>query len=144
MAMLVDPPNGIKQQGKHYYSMWQTLFEIDTKYVPIKPIGRGAYGVVCSSVNLEKKNETMGLREKLEIDESPKAETSFTKHGMGLQETEVKPIQKQTATALSTAKRENKNREKDKTCGPAEYGKGEEIELRNRFQQLESKGEELP
>ncbi|KAJ7980582.1 Mitogen-activated protein kinase [Quillaja saponaria] len=30
--------------------MGQTLFEIDTKYVPIKPIGRGAYGVVCSSI----------------------------------------------------------------------------------------------
>lgn len=51
MATLVDPPNGVGNQGKHYYSMWQTLFEIDTKYVPIKPIGRGAYGVVCSSVN---------------------------------------------------------------------------------------------
>ncbi|XP_039121847.1 mitogen-activated protein kinase 4 [Dioscorea cayenensis subsp. rotundata] len=53
MAMMVDPPNGIGNRGKHYYSMWQTLFEIDTKYVPIKPIGRGAYGVVCSSVNRE-------------------------------------------------------------------------------------------
>ncbi|KAJ1378875.1 Serine/threonine-protein kinase, active site [Sesbania bispinosa] len=37
---------GSKTEGKHYYSMWQTLFEIDTKYVPIKPIGRGAYGIV--------------------------------------------------------------------------------------------------
>ncbi|KAF6166699.1 hypothetical protein GIB67_005561 [Kingdonia uniflora] len=33
--------------------MWQTLFEIDIKYVPIKPIGRGAYGIVCSSLNRE-------------------------------------------------------------------------------------------
>ncbi|KAF8100135.1 hypothetical protein N665_0230s0020 [Sinapis alba] len=61
MAMLVDPPNGIRQQGKHYYSMWQTLFEIDTKYVPIKPIGRGAYGVVCSSVNRET-NERVAIK----------------------------------------------------------------------------------
>ncbi|KAG2266775.1 hypothetical protein Bca4012_075746 [Brassica carinata] len=61
MAMLVDPPNGIKQQGKHYYSMWQTLFEIDTKYVPIKPIGRGAYGVVCSSINRET-NERVAIK----------------------------------------------------------------------------------
>ncbi|CAF1718204.1 BnaC09g09670D [Brassica napus] len=61
MAMLVEPPNGIKQQGKHYYSMWQTLFEIDTKYVPIKPIGRGAYGVVCSSINRET-NEKVAIK----------------------------------------------------------------------------------
>ncbi|KAI4389599.1 hypothetical protein MLD38_001809 [Melastoma candidum] len=53
MASPVEPPNGVYAEGKHYYSMWQTLFEIDTKYVPIKPIGRGAYGIVCSSVNRE-------------------------------------------------------------------------------------------
>lgn len=53
MATPVEPPNGIVPQGKHYFSMWQALFEIDTKYVPIKPIGRGAYGIVCSSVNRE-------------------------------------------------------------------------------------------
>ncbi|KAG7618637.1 putative mitogen-activated protein kinase CMGC-MAPK family [Arabidopsis thaliana] len=61
MAMLVDPPNGIRQEGKHYYTMWQTLFEIDTKYVPIKPIGRGAYGVVCSSINRET-NERVAIK----------------------------------------------------------------------------------
>ncbi|XP_010531054.1 PREDICTED: mitogen-activated protein kinase 7 [Tarenaya hassleriana] len=61
MAMLVEPPNGVRQQGKHYYTMWQTLFEIDTKYVPIKPIGRGAYGVVCSSVNRET-NERVAIK----------------------------------------------------------------------------------
>uniref|UniRef100_A0A1D1Z1I2 Mitogen-activated protein kinase n=1 Tax=Anthurium amnicola TaxID=1678845 RepID=A0A1D1Z1I2_9ARAE len=61
MATLVDPPNGIGNQGKHYYSMWQTLFEIDTKYVPIKPIGRGAYGIVCSSVNRET-NEKVAIK----------------------------------------------------------------------------------
>ncbi|KAH0467013.1 hypothetical protein IEQ34_004251 [Dendrobium chrysotoxum] len=33
--------------------MLQSLFEVDTKYVSIKPIGRGAYGIVCSSVNKE-------------------------------------------------------------------------------------------
>ncbi|CAE6156084.1 unnamed protein product [Arabidopsis arenosa] len=61
MAMLVDPPNGIRQEGKHYYTMWQTLFEIDTKYVPFKPIGRGAYGVVCSSINRET-NERVAIK----------------------------------------------------------------------------------
>ncbi|XP_022775341.1 mitogen-activated protein kinase 7 isoform X1 [Durio zibethinus] len=61
MATLVEPPNGVKPRGKHYYSMWQTLFEIDTKYVPIKPIGRGAYGVVCSSINRET-NEKVAIK----------------------------------------------------------------------------------
>jgi mitogen-activated protein kinase 1/3 len=61
MAMMVDPPNGMASQGKHYYTMWQTLFEIDTKYVPIKPIGRGAYGIVCSSVNRET-NEKVAIK----------------------------------------------------------------------------------
>ncbi|WOL18426.1 mitogen-activated protein kinase [Canna indica] len=61
MAMLVEPPNGVGNQGKHYYTMWQTLFEIDTKYVPIKPIGRGAYGIVCSSINQET-NEKVAIK----------------------------------------------------------------------------------
>lgn len=61
MATPVEPPNGVRYQGKHYYSMWQTLFEIDTKYVPIKPIGRGAYGVVCSSINKET-NEKVAIK----------------------------------------------------------------------------------
>ncbi|XP_075511589.1 mitogen-activated protein kinase homolog NTF3-like isoform X2 [Primulina tabacum] len=61
MATPVEPPNGIRSRGKHYYSMWQTLFEIDTKYVPIKPIGRGAYGIVCSSVNRET-NEKVAIK----------------------------------------------------------------------------------
>ena len=30
--------------------IWRSLFEIDMKYVPIKPIGKGAYGVVCSAM----------------------------------------------------------------------------------------------
>lgn len=61
MATPVEPPNGIRSPGKHYYSMWQSLFEIDTKYVPIKPIGRGAYGIVCSSVNRES-NEKVAIK----------------------------------------------------------------------------------
>ncbi|WJX37414.1 Cyclin-dependent kinase 7 [Trifolium repens] len=53
MATLVEPPKRIKPKRKHCYTMWKTLFEIDTKYCPIKPMGRGAYGVVCSFVNKE-------------------------------------------------------------------------------------------
>lgn len=61
MATQVEAPNGITSPGKHYYSMWQTVFEIDTKYVPIKPIGRGAYGIVCSSINKET-NEKVAIK----------------------------------------------------------------------------------
>ncbi|KAF3440715.1 hypothetical protein FNV43_RR19001 [Rhamnella rubrinervis] len=61
MATLVEPSNGIRQRGKHCYTMWQTLFEIDTKYIPIKPIGKGAYGVVCSSINVET-NEKVAIK----------------------------------------------------------------------------------
>ncbi|KAI4383391.1 hypothetical protein MLD38_009233 [Melastoma candidum] len=51
MATLVGPPDGIKRRGKHHYSLGGLLFEVDSKYVPLEQIGKGAYGVVCSSVN---------------------------------------------------------------------------------------------
>ncbi|KAG6646154.1 hypothetical protein CIPAW_08G174500 [Carya illinoinensis] len=60
---MVEPPNGVRQQWKHYYSMWQMLFEIDTKYAPIKPIGRGAYGAPPSTMRkLPSGRSTMSLR----------------------------------------------------------------------------------
>ena len=33
--------------------MWRTTFEVDQKYAPIKAVGKGAYGVVCSAKNAE-------------------------------------------------------------------------------------------
>lgn len=53
MAMKVTPPPGMDNPGKHYFTTWRTVFEIDLKYVLIKPIGQGSYGVVCSSINQE-------------------------------------------------------------------------------------------
>ena len=35
--------------GKHAWVLWNTQFEIDERYVPIKAVGKGAYGVVCSA-----------------------------------------------------------------------------------------------
>jgi mitogen-activated protein kinase 1/3 len=35
--------------GKACYQVWRTNFEIDEKYQPIKAVGKGAYGVVCSA-----------------------------------------------------------------------------------------------
>ncbi|XP_019167641.1 PREDICTED: mitogen-activated protein kinase homolog NTF3-like [Ipomoea nil] len=60
MATAAEPPNGIWAPGKHYYRMWQTVFEVDTKYIPIKPIGRGAYGIVCSRRSTAKNEEEEG------------------------------------------------------------------------------------
>ena len=37
--------------GKQCWMLWHTLFEIDEVYQPIKAIGKGAYGVVCSAKN---------------------------------------------------------------------------------------------
>ncbi|WOL03967.1 mitogen-activated protein kinase [Canna indica] len=70
MVRLVDPPNGIRNQGKHYYSVSNTLFEIDTKYMPTKPIGKGAYGVVCSSINRET-DEKVAIKKVCNIFEDP-------------------------------------------------------------------------
>jgi mitogen-activated protein kinase 1/3 len=61
MAAKVDAPNVMRNNGKHYYTMCQTMFEIDTKYVPIRPIGRGSYGTVCSSINQET-NEKVAIK----------------------------------------------------------------------------------
>jgi len=47
----VRRPGG--RPGKQCYMIWRSLFEIDMKYVPIKPIGKGAYGVVCSAKDSE-------------------------------------------------------------------------------------------
>mmetsp|Transcript_19953 Transcript_19953/g.43666 ORF Transcript_19953/g.43666 Transcript_19953/m.43666 type:complete len:378 (-) Transcript_19953:354-1487(-) len=41
------------KKGKHNFLLWKNLFEIDLKYVPIKAIGKGAYGVVCSARNTD-------------------------------------------------------------------------------------------
>ena len=35
--------------GKHLWEVWKTPFLIDERYTPIKAIGKGAYGVVCSA-----------------------------------------------------------------------------------------------
>lgn len=37
--------------GKTRWVLWRNTFEIDEKYLPIKAIGKGAYGVVCSAKN---------------------------------------------------------------------------------------------
>ena len=37
--------------GKALWVIWRTNFEIDDRYTPIRPVGKGAYGVVCSATS---------------------------------------------------------------------------------------------
>ncbi|KAH7276411.1 hypothetical protein KP509_39G006000 [Ceratopteris richardii] len=54
MATKIDPPNGYyAAPGKHYYMVWRTIFEVDLRYQPLKPIGKGAYGIVCAARDLQ-------------------------------------------------------------------------------------------
>uniref|UniRef100_A0A7C9F755 Mitogen-activated protein kinase n=1 Tax=Opuntia streptacantha TaxID=393608 RepID=A0A7C9F755_OPUST len=47
---------GVPTHGERYiqYNLYGNLFEVSRKYVPpIRPVGRGAYGIVCAAVNSE-------------------------------------------------------------------------------------------
>ncbi|KAF3649638.1 Mitogen-activated protein kinase 4 [Capsicum annuum] len=51
---------GVIVHGGQYvrYNVYGNLFEVSSKYIPpIRPIGRGAYGLVCAAVNSETREE---------------------------------------------------------------------------------------
>ncbi|XP_058084498.1 mitogen-activated protein kinase homolog MMK2 isoform X2 [Magnolia sinica] len=51
---------GIPTHGGRYiqYNVYGNLFEVTKKYVPpIRPVGRGAYGIVCAAMNAETHEE---------------------------------------------------------------------------------------
>lgn len=51
---------GILTHGGRYvqYNVYGNLFEVSVKYVPpIRPVGRGAYGIVCAAVNSQTHQE---------------------------------------------------------------------------------------
>ncbi|XP_039058040.1 mitogen-activated protein kinase homolog MMK2-like isoform X2 [Hibiscus syriacus] len=51
---------GIPTHGGRYvqYNVYGSLFEVSRKYVPpIRPVGRGANGIVCAAVNSESREE---------------------------------------------------------------------------------------
>ncbi|KAI4311474.1 hypothetical protein MLD38_036367 [Melastoma candidum] len=51
---------GMPTHGGRYvlYNVYGNLFEVSPKYVPpIRPIGRGAYGLVCAAMNAETREE---------------------------------------------------------------------------------------
>ncbi|XP_020548514.1 mitogen-activated protein kinase homolog MMK2 isoform X2 [Sesamum indicum] len=51
--------NGVVTNGGRYvqYNVYGNLFEVSRKYVPLRPVGRGAYGIVCAAVNSETREE---------------------------------------------------------------------------------------
>lgn len=51
---------GVPTHGCRYvqYNVYGNLFELTAKYVPpLRPLGRGAYGIVCAAVNSETREE---------------------------------------------------------------------------------------
>ncbi|KAH9621332.1 hypothetical protein KSS87_015603 [Heliosperma pusillum] len=59
--------------GRHrFFKIWDELFEVEPMYMPIDPIGRGAYGVVCSSVNTVT-NEKVAIKKINVLDNSEEA-----------------------------------------------------------------------
>ncbi|KAG8496093.1 hypothetical protein CXB51_009187 [Gossypium anomalum] len=51
---------GVHTHGGQYvqYNVYGNLFEVSSKYVPpLRPIGRGAYGIVCAAVNSQTHEE---------------------------------------------------------------------------------------
>ncbi|KAK6125653.1 hypothetical protein DH2020_040602 [Rehmannia glutinosa] len=68
MTTLVEPSEGYNN-GKHGFEMWRRFFEVDKKYVAIKPIGRGSYGVVCSCIN-KKTNEKVAIKKIMDVFEN--------------------------------------------------------------------------
>ncbi|XP_074263346.1 mitogen-activated protein kinase homolog MMK2-like [Silene latifolia] len=51
---------GALTHGGRYieYNLYGNLFQVSSKYVPpIRPVGRGAYGIVCAAVNSETREE---------------------------------------------------------------------------------------
>ncbi|KAG6514000.1 hypothetical protein ZIOFF_024338 [Zingiber officinale] len=51
---------GIPTHGGRYvqYNVYGNLFEVTAKYVPpLRPIGRGAYGIVCAAWNSQTREE---------------------------------------------------------------------------------------
>lgn len=51
---------GVLTHGGRYvqYNVYGNLFEVTKKYVPpLRPLGRGAYGIVCAAINSETREE---------------------------------------------------------------------------------------
>ncbi|XP_020218901.1 mitogen-activated protein kinase homolog MMK2 [Cajanus cajan] len=60
MALESADIRGVPTHGGRYvqYNIYGNLFEVSRKYVPpIRPVGRGAYGIVCAAVNAETREE---------------------------------------------------------------------------------------
>ncbi|KAI4385098.1 hypothetical protein MLD38_003159 [Melastoma candidum] len=76
--VVIAPPGGTRPGGQRHKSALQTLFAVESKYTPIKMIGRGSYGLVCSATDIAtgdkvaiKKIQTTTGNCELKIEASP-------------------------------------------------------------------------
>jgi len=51
-----------KFEGTHSFLVNACKFIVDTKYSPLKPLGTGAYGVVCSAVDRSRNNKKIAIK----------------------------------------------------------------------------------
>lgn len=51
-----------KKSSTHSFMVNQCKFVIDTRYQPLKPLGRGAYGVVCSAMDKNRDNKKVAIK----------------------------------------------------------------------------------
>jgi len=51
-----------KFEGTHSFLVNACKFIVDTKYSPLKPLGTGAYGVVCSAVDRARNNKKIAIK----------------------------------------------------------------------------------
>ena len=56
------PPPRRRPEQSSSFMVCGNLFEVDAKYVPIKPIGKGAYGLVCSAKNAARPGEKVAIK----------------------------------------------------------------------------------
>ncbi len=54
MNQATEPDGTLNKKKKHAFKVDNVKFVVDTFYQPLQPLGRGAYGVVCSAKDKRK------------------------------------------------------------------------------------------
>jgi serine/threonine protein kinase len=50
-SKIINPPVATEYEDRHCFLVAGTQFVVDKHYKPLKPVGSGAYGVVCTALN---------------------------------------------------------------------------------------------
>lgn len=62
MSEETDKKAAKKKLGTHSFMVNSCKFVIDNFYQPLKPLGRGAYGVVCSAIDKSRDNQKVAIK----------------------------------------------------------------------------------